>query len=245
MATTEKKTIAKKAAPKKTADKDVIVIKPLVIKTATIRLVGDTPMIVHRWSEKMKRLLPAGKRAAELDGIDVKKEYQSPIEAFIESCYWISGKPTEYTQEAFEEAIANGARFGMRVEAFKMAAIDAAYSKGWLKNKKSIKGLFFIRPDAVDEEGNQLVEIHSDPPVMREDIVILSGISRTPDLRWRPEFRNWYVDLKIEYDADGMYSLQDIVTMLQAGGRYNGIAEYRPEKDGQFGMFSVESSVDD
>lgn len=224
-------------ATKKTAE--IVNIKPIEDKIAVVRIVGDTPLIVHKWTEKMKRALPAGARAAELNGITDKKEYQTPMESFIESMYWISGKPTEYTQEAFEEAIANGARFGFRVESFKQAAIDAAYSKKWLPNKKGVKGLFFIKPDFIDEEGYQLVEIKGGAPKMREDIVILSGIGRTPDLRWRGEFSNWYCDLTISYDADGIYSLSDICNMLQAGGRYNGVGEYRPEKDGQFGMFHV------
>ena len=227
-------------ATKKTAE--IVNIKPIEDKIAVVRIVGDTPLIVHKWTEKMKRALPAGARAAELDGITDKKEYQTPMESFIESMYWISGKPTEYTQEAFEEAIANGARFGFRVESFKQAAIDAAYSKKWLPNKKGVKGLFFIKPDFIDEEGYQLVEIKGGVPKMREDIVILSGIGRAPDLRWRGEFSNWYCDLTISYDADGIYSLSDICNMLQAGGRYNGVGEYRPEKDGQFGMFHVGST---
>lgn len=227
-------------ATKKTAE--IVNIKPIEDKIAVVRIVGDTPLIVHKWTEKMKRALPAGARAAELNGITDKKEYQTPMESFIESMYWISGKPTEYTQEAYEEAIANGARFGFRVESFKQAAIDAAYSKKWLPNKKGVKGLFFIKPDFIDEEGYQLVEIKGGAPKMREDIVILSGIGRTPDLRWRGEFSNWYCDLTISYDADGIYSLSDICNMLQAGGRYNGVGEYRPEKDGQFGMFHVGST---
>lgn len=217
----------------------VVTIKPIVDNTAIVRVIGDTPLIVHKWTEKMKRALPAGARAAELNGITDKKEYQTPIESFIESMYWISGKPTEYTEEAFNKAIENGARFGFRVESFKQAAIDAAYSKKWLSNKKGVKGLFFIKPDFIDEEGYQLVEIKGDAPRMREDIVILSGVGRTPDLRWRGEFKNWYCDLTISYDADGIYTLADICNMLNAGGRYNGCGEYRPEKDGQFGMFHV------
>lgn len=226
-------------ATKKT--EQLITIKPIVDKTVVVRVVGDTPLIVHKWTEKMKRALPAGSRAAELVGITEKKEYQTPMESFIESMYWISNKPTEYTQEAFEEAIANGAKFGFRVESFKQAAIDAAYSKKWLQNKKGVKGLFFIKPDYIDEEGYQLVEIKGGAPTMREDVVILSGIGRTPDLRWRGQFENWYCDLTISYDADGIYTIEDICNMLQAGGRYNGVGEYRPEKDGQFGMFHVDT----
>ena len=219
----------------------VVTIKPIIDKVATIRVVGDTPLIVHKWTEKMKRALPAGARAAELAGITDKKEYQTPMEAFIESMYWIKGKPEEYTEEAFNEAVANGAEWGFRVESFKQAAIDAAYSKKWLPNKKGVKGLFFIKPDFIDDEGYQLVKIKGGAPTMREDIVIRSGIGRTPDLRWRGEFKNWYCDLTISYDADGIYTLEDIANMFQAGGRYNGVGEYRPEKDGQFGMFHVDT----
>lgn len=224
-----------------TKKETVVTIKPIIDKTAVIRVIGDTPLIVHKWTEKMKRALPAGARAAELAGITDKKEYQTPMESFIESMYWINGKPTEYTEEAFMEAVENGAEWGFRVESFKQAAIDAAYSKKWLPNKKGVKGLFFIKPDFIDDEGYQLVKIQGGPPTMREDIVILSGIGRTPDLRWRGEFKNWYCDLTISYDADGVYSLADIANMLQAGGRYNGVGEYRPEKDGQFGMFHVDT----
>lgn len=224
-----------------TKKETVVTIKPIIDKVATIRVIGDTPLIVHKWTEKMKRALPAGARAAELSGITDKKEYQTPMESFIESMYWINGKPEEYTEEAFNEAVANGAEWGFRVESFKQAAIDAAYSKKWLPNKKGVKGLFFIKPDFIDDEGYQLVKIQGGAPTMREDIVILSGIGRTPDLRWRGEFKNWYCDLTISYDADGIYTLEDIANMFQAGGRYNGVGEYRPEKDGQFGMFHVDT----
>ena len=34
---------------------EVIEIKPIQIKKATIHIVGDSPLIVHAWSEKAKR----------------------------------------------------------------------------------------------------------------------------------------------------------------------------------------------
>jgi hypothetical protein len=218
---------------------EVVKIKPIKDISTTVRLVGDTPLIVHKWSEKAKRMLPAWPEDGPKSDITEQKEYAGPMESFMNALYWITPKPEEFSEAAFAEAVNSGARFGFRVEAFKNAAIDAAYSKKWIPNKKSVKGLFFIQPDFVDGEGNQLVEIKGCVPEMREDIVILSGMTRKPDLRWRPQFSNWYVDLNIRFDADGIYSLQDIVNMLNAGGRYSGIGEYRPEKDGQFGMFHV------
>lgn len=222
--------------------KEIVKISPIVDRTVTVRVTGTSPLIVHKWTEKMKRALPAAIDSDPDQNITKKKEYPGPMESFITSMYWITPMPTEYTEEAYLEAIQSGARFGFRVESFKLAAIDAAYSKGWIPNKKGVKGLFFIEPDFIDAEGNQLVEIktfNNEPPVMREDVVILGGMSRTPDLRWRGQFTNWYADLKIRYDVDGIYSLEDIVNMLQAGGRYCGVGEYRPEKDGQYGCFVV------
>ena len=217
-----------------------VTIKPIREETTVIRLIGDTPLIVHKWDVKMKRMLKAGQAAYGSSDITEKAEHPGMYESFINSMYWIKGKPSEYTEEAFVNALENGAEFGFRVESFKQAAIDAAYTKKWIPNKKGVKGLFFIEPDAVDEEGYQLVKLQGDWPVMREDVVILSGMSRTPDLRWRGQFTNWFVDLRIRYDADGVYTLQDIINMLNAGGHYNGVGEYRPEKDGQFGMYHVE-----
>ena len=34
---------------------EVIEIKPIEVKRATVRIVGDTPLIMHAWSEKAKR----------------------------------------------------------------------------------------------------------------------------------------------------------------------------------------------
>lgn len=225
--------------------KELVKISPIVDEVVTVRVVGITPLIQHKWTEKMKRALPAATDSDPDNNITKKKEYPGEMESFITSMYWITPMPEEYTNEAFLEAIQKGARFGFRVESFKLAAIDAAYSKGWIPNKKGVKGLFFIEPDYIDEEGNQLVEIKTfdnAPPAKREDVVILGGMSRTPDLRWRGQFDNWYADLRIRYDRDGIYTLEDIVNMINAGGRYCGVGEYRPEKDGQFGMFRVQTN---
>ena len=35
----------------------IIEIKPINIVTTTVRIAGDTPLIMHRWSEKAKRMI--------------------------------------------------------------------------------------------------------------------------------------------------------------------------------------------
>ena len=208
---------------------EVIEIRPIEVKRATVRIVGDTPLIMHAWSEKAKReMLEKQMKVTKTKA----KAAKDPIEDFIRSMYWKTPMPTDITQAGFERAISEGARFCFPVTAIKQAAISAAFRMGWAKDKMSMRGAFFI-----DGDENQMIEIHSDPPVLREDMVKV-GMG-TADIRYRGEFRNWYADLVVSYNANGTYSLEQIVNIINAGGYACGIGEWRPERDGQYGMFHV------
>ena len=213
----------------KKAATEVIEIRPIEIKKVTIRIVGDTPLIMHAWSEKAKRMMLEAQMGIAKGK---KKEAKNPVDDFIRSMYWLTPMPEDGTMESFEEAITNGARFGFPVTAFKQAAISAAYRMGWAKDKMSMRGAFFI-----DSDQNGMIEIHSDTPEMREDMVKV-GMG-TADIRYRGEFKNWYADLTISYNANGQYSLENIVNIINAGGYVCGVGEWRPERDGQNGMFHV------
>ena len=215
-------------ATKKT---EVIEIRPIEIRKVTVRVVGDTPLIMHAWSEKAKRMMLEAQMGIAKGK---KKEVKNPADDFIRSMYWLTPMPEDGTMESFEEAIANGARFGFPVTAFKQAAISAAYRMGWAKDKMSMRGAFFI-----DSDENGMIEIHSDTPEMREDMVKV-GMG-TADIRYRGEFKNWYADLTISYNANGQYSLENIVNIINAGGYVCGVGEWRPERDGQNGMFHVQA----
>lgn len=221
-------------ATKKTTE--VLEIRPIQIQKVTLRLVGDTPLIMHAWSEKAKRMMleaQMGKAKGK------KKEAKSPADDFIRSMYWLDGMP-EYADSASEEekmqafmaSIESGARFGFPVTAFKQAAISAAYRMGWAKDKVSLRGAFFI-----DGDENGMIEIHSDAPKMREDMVKV-GMG-TADIRYRGEFDNWSADLTVSFNVNGNYSLENIVNIINAGGYICGVGEWRPEKDGQYGMFHI------
>ena len=223
------------AATKKT---ELIEIKPIEIKKVTLKLVGDTPLIMHAWSEKAKReMLEAQQQKSK----GKKKEPKNPVFDFINSMYWLEGKPEvqnsmseEDCEKAFMKAIENGAKFGFPVTAFKQAAISAAYRMGWSKDKVSLRGIFFIESN---EDG--LIEIKSDTPIMREDMVRV-GMG-TADIRYRGEFRNWSTELVVSYNQNGNYNLENIINIINAGGYICGAGEWRPEKDGQNGMYHIET----
>jgi len=221
-------------ATKKT--EEVISIRPIEVKETTIQIVGDSPLIMHAWSEKAKRMML---EAQQGKAKGKKKPVKNPVDDFIQAAYWMSGKPQypddaseEECADAFNAAIAAGATFGFPVTAIKQAAQSAAYRLGWVKNQMGLRGSFFIKGDE-----NGMVQIHSDPPEMREDMVKV-GMG-TADIRYRPQFNHWYIDLLISYNAASEFSLESIINAINAGGYVCGIGEWRPERDGDYGRFHV------
>ena len=220
------------AATKKT---EIVEIKPIEMNTVEVTIQGDTPLIMHAWSEKAKRMMletQQGKAKGK------KKDFKNPVDDFIQSMYWLTEKPDteglseEECEQAFDNAIKNGAKFGFPITAFKQAAISAAYRMGWSKDKMSLRGVFFIETDYGD-----MVEIKSDVPQMREDMVKI-GMG-TADIRYRGQFNNWSATFRLKYNVNGQYSLENILNIINAGGVVCGVGEWRPEKDGQFGTYHI------
>lgn len=249
-------------ATAKANTKDIVSISPIIRKQMTLRIVGDTPLIVHCWDAKAKRQI----LETEL-GYKVKRskdeEAKNPAADFASSMYWLTPMPNELTEENVNEAIANGAKFGFPLTGIKQAAISAAYRMGWSKDKMSLRGAFYIEQDfpgyyagelmnnkemkRVDIVPNHfhlepMIEIHADSVVMREDMVKVGMGSA--DIRYRGQLNDWYADLKIVYNANGNKSPDEIASIIEAGGYVCGIGEWRPERDGQYGMFHVARSAD-
>lgn len=214
-----------------------IEIRPISLKKVSVRIIGDTPLITHAWSEKAKRMMleaQQGKKKGKT------KEYRNPVAEFIDSMYWLEGKPNitdemteEECEQAFNTAIANGARFGFSATAIKQAGNASAYRLGWVKNQMGLRGAYFI-----DADENGLIEIKGDAPVIREDMVRIGQGSA--DLRYRGEFKNWYADLDITYNENSEYSLDAIMNIINTGGFVCGIGEWRPERDGDYGRYHID-----
>ena len=225
-------------ATKKTST-EVITIKPVEKVTAEITIVGESPLIVHAWSEKAKKeILDAqqGKKKGK------KSDRRNPVEDFIRSLYWLDGMPEipngateEECERIFLDAVAEGARFGFPAVAIKKAAVSAAYRQGYTKDKVSANGTFWL--NGIDDP--EFVVIESDePPTMREDMVKI-GMG-TADLRYRAEFKHWKARCMVSYIKDGILSIENIINMINLGGFCCGLGEWRSEKGGISGAFRVE-----
>lgn len=207
----------------------IVTIKPLDIKMVPIKIVGDTPLIVHAWSEKAKKMM----LDAQMKTTKTKaKEARNPMDEFINSMYWLTPMPKS-TEDAFVKAVKKGAKWGFPVGAIKQAANSAAYRLGWVKNQMELRGAYFLKTEYGD-----MARIEGDAPEMREDMVRIGMGSA--DLRYRAEYKTWEMNMVLQYNASGNLTIEQIVNCVNAGGYSVGIGEWRPERDGDFGRFHVE-----
>jgi hypothetical protein len=224
-------------AAKKTAS---IEIKPMELQTVEFSIVGITPLIIHAWSEKAKRMMldkQTGKATKS------KHEIKIPVNDFMNACYWLTEKPEdgatdEEAEQNFNAAISAGAKFGFPVTGIKQSVIMGAKRGGLDVVATELRGSFFL--EGITEHSTvDIAEIIGDAPIMREDMVKVGGMSKTADIRYRPEFRNWEIPLRMTYNVNGKYSLEQLLNCFNVGGFVCGIGEWRPERDGQMGMYKL------
>lgn len=205
----------------KTADKPLgtvaIEIPELDLRTFTLKIVGETPLICHAWSQKAKDMI-LDKQMKKAKGA---REAKDPIADYLDSLYWLSKRPAKNTEDAVK-----GAKFGFPTRAFKAAAVNAASFIPSM-TKVAGRGAFHIDGELVEIKGT---------PKMREDMVriAMGGV----DIRYRGEFEKWSAEIAIKYSANVLSPAQ-IVNLFSVAGFSVGIGEDRPQRNGSHGMFRV------
>jgi hypothetical protein len=215
-------------------------IKPMELATIDVTIVGTTPLIVHAWSHKAKQQMLDKQRGK---ATKAKHEIKIPVNDFIEACYWLTEQPElgaddEEAEANYNAAIEAGAKFGFPVTGVKQSIIMGAKRGGLDVVATELRGSFFLE-GATDASTVDIAEIISDTPICREDMVKVGGMSKTADIRYRPEFQNWEMPLRMTYNVNGKYSLEQLLNCFNVGGFACGIGEWRPERDGQFGMYRL------
>lgn len=184
-----------------------IVLPPINIQTVDFMLVGDSPLIVHAWSEKAKRQM----LDKQMKKATKAKEAKDP-QADYESCFYRTpsgayGFPTI----GVKASMVGACRF-----------VDMKMTEA--------RGAFHIDGEMLEVIGE---------PRMREDMVRV-GMG-TADIRYRPEFVDWRIPVRVKFNA-AVISPEQIANLINTAGFAIGIGEWRPERDGQFGRFHVGTS---
>lgn len=233
------------ATTKKAAETETVMkveLPQIDLGVFTVNIVGDSPLIVHKWSHKAKEEMLGKQMKKASKGKDAKV----PAKDFVDSLYWLDedGTLLETPQEIPEELenitndtpleeiakVIKKGRFGFPACAFKASAIDAGYQQGVIAKKTTARGAFHIIGEYAVIEG---------VPEMREDMVQIGGMSKVADIRYRPMFKEWKTTLTIKYNKKAI-TPEQIMNLLNYGGFANGVGEWRPSKDGSFGTFHVE-----
>ncbi len=216
-----------------------IEIASVELVSVNITIKGTTPLIVHAWSEKAKReMLDKQMGVAKKRKHDIKV----PTNDFINSLNWLTPKPEDGKDDAeaqanFDEAIRNGARFGFHIGGIKQSFIKGASRSGMDVKMTELRGSFFLKGAGEYSNDDYAEIVTPNPPKMREDMVMVGGMSRAADLRYRGQFDEWEIPLVMVFNKNGKYTVEQLLATINAGGFSTGIGEWRPEKDGQYGMY--------
>jgi hypothetical protein len=141
----------------------------------------------------------------------VKKEAKDPEADFEESLYPLPGGGYGFPAIAFKSAMVGACRFA---EGVKMT---------------ELRGALHIIGEMIPIEGS---------PTGREDMVRV-GMG-TADIRFRGQFETWAAVLPIQFNAN-VISLEQITNLLRLAGFGVGVGEWRPERNGSYGRFHVET----
>lgn len=168
-------------------------------------IIGDSPLISHKWSEKAKKMLLDKQMKKAKQG----REAKDPEKDFRDSLY-------EHPDGGF----------GFPTIAFKAAAVGACRFVDGVKMTEA-RGAFHVLEEVAQIDGT---------PTIREDMVRVSN--GNADIRYRGEFKKWRTRITVRYNKNAL-SEEQIVNLFNTAGFGVGVGEWRPEKDGSFGMFHV------
>ncbi len=199
-----------------------IVIDRIAVGTMIVPVVGTSPLIVHRWSDKAKRQMLDAQQ-----GKKRVKENRDPQQDYEDSLYRIAN------DDGTED-------FGFPTIGFKAATIGAARFFDKSVTMTSLRQMLYFRGVLTKADPQQLTPIIGEHH-MREDVVRLSQTST--DLRYRAEFTEWRAELEVTYVKSGL-SQSSVLSLLDAGGMGVGIGEWRPQKSGEFGTYQIDPERD-
>jgi len=199
------------AKPTKQQDTTALDIPNLQRKTFLLRIVGDSELVTHAWSDKAKKEM----LDKQMGKARPRKEHKDPARDYEEAFHRLpDGRP------------------GFPAIGFKAAIVSAARQVDGL-TMTFLRGAFHV----VGDTGGDLVAIEGEPR-MREDMVRI-GMG-TADIRYRPGFPTWAVTLVVHLNSRAL-TVEQLVHLANQAGFSVGIGEWRPEKNGAWGMFHVES----
>jgi len=215
---------------KKEQREEIVSIPEINKKHAKIRVMGITPYLSHRKSDKSMAQIEAkeGQKPKQAKG---KRDPQAD---YRDSLYWLN-KEGEGIQPG-EDVDKHEYGFGIPSRSFKKSCVNACRSVGNLKSTL-MRNAFFVMPEYIPILNHDFKTFAL--PKFRKDWLPLPGRSGSSTMSYRGEFSEWACELQIEFNAN-VISLAQIANLLNLAGFGVGVGDDRPDKSGGIqGRFEV------
>lgn len=183
-------------------------------KARAIVNIGGEFLVTHKFSQKSRDEILGRQQGTARN----KRGARNP-EAEYEAARYIDAKGRDCIPAA----------------AFRRSMIDAAAFVDGLA-KTQIRGLVFVISDIRGADGRWLVPLKFERRFMHEDVIRLPN--GHADMRYRPAYENWSVELTIEYDPD-ILTAEQVHHLVQRAGCSIGVGEGRAQKGGDWGSFDI------
>ena len=207
--------------------RQTVTIKPPNFETAIFEIRGTAPLVMHRFSHKLKEQMrlkmETGKAASS------KKD-----------------RPAKDSDETFNQSryIAKDGWDGFHASSIRNAMISACRLIGFKMTLAKLS--VFVIADGWDAEEPQipLIRIYG-KPVRQDDMARVE--TGQPYVTIRAAYHDWRAKVRIRWDAD-QFTLADVSNLLSRVGEQVGIGEGRPDSKNSAGMgwgtFVVKSTDD-
>lgn len=182
--------------------------------TLEIPVIGLSPLLVHKFSEKARKVM-----LDAMQGRKTPKEPKDPEKEFEASMYRM-----------------DDGGFGFPILGFKAATVSAARFYGSDVTMTGLRQSLFFQGEWSKVEGQSMARVEGDPH-MREDVVRVARGGT--DLRYRAEFPEWRTTLKVIY-VKSLLTKESVVSLVDAGGLGVGVGDWRPERSGDFGQYGID-----
>jgi hypothetical protein len=208
------------AAKKSTSSEEISDILKVTTGTFECCIVGTSPLILNRMSEKAKHelLMPKGRKNAIERATSLK---HIPIDEYRASAYTLK----DAAQPTLLALLSTAFKGSLR-----SAALDMPGAK-----KAQIGRLTYIEGEFVGIYG---------VPKLFMSIVRSADMNKTPDVRTRAIVPQWACIVRVTF-VQPLIRHQAVANLLSAAGITIGVGDWRPEKgSGSYGQFRLTDKTD-
>jgi hypothetical protein len=201
---------------------ETITITPPRFETMILRIEGTAPYMQARFAAKAMQAMKAKMQAGPTAKKGGKKDARDFDDDFRQA-----------------QHVSSDGWNGIPASAFRNACIDVCRMVGFKMTHAKMS--IFVESDGLDlVDGTPLVLLDAPPPE-RVDMATRNATG-VADIRVRPMWRQWAVNLRIRWDAD-QFTQSDVVNLIARAGEQVGIGEGRPFSKSSnglgFGTFRV------